>query len=135
MLDAQLIAQRFGRDTECRAAGDHLCARRACSERRQKRRGRRRVVLQRDEIAVVDVSHGEPDDIRVERLRGFARLCVRIAREAEVEHAHIVARVIERGGDARHAVGHHWHGLALAIRADEQHTWSRAHAAPASEEA
>ena len=52
---------------------------------------------------------------------------MRIARETEIEHAHVVSLVLERRGDAGHAVRHDGHGLPLAIRAHEQHARPRAH--------
>ena len=109
------------------------CEAGALSRSRGEQRCRsRRVVLQRNEIAVVNVAHRQADHVGAKFLRGLARRAVRIAREAEVEHAHIVARVIEGGGDARHAVRNHGHGLALPIRAHEQHPRACAHEIPVS---
>ena len=63
----------------------------------------------------------------LKRLRSLSREAMRIAREAEIEHAHVVSGVVERGRHARDAVRHHGHRLALAIRAHEQHARARAH--------
>ena len=132
VLHSELVAQRLGRHAERGAAGDHLRARRARAQRVPEATRPRACSARSAMRSLLSMLRTEsPMTSGLNSLAVSRARTMRIAREAEIEHAHVVSRVIERGGDARHAVRHHGHRLALAIRAHEQHARTRAHACSA----
>src|SRR5687767_2968977 len=72
VIDAEIAEERFRSDSKGCSARDDLCARRRAPQALKNVARLRRVVPERDRIAVVDVSHRDADDVRIE-----APCCVR----------------------------------------------------------
>jgi hypothetical protein len=120
VIDGKVAKQCFWSNSKCRATGYDFRARSSLPKRVQNASRFRRVVTQRDRIAVVDVPDGNANDVGPELRRGApcGRNCVGC--EAQIEEPDAMPSAIERRRNAREPVRHHRIGLSLAIGAHEQ---------------
>src|SRR5207245_283614 len=99
-INIQIAEQGFGSDAERRATRDDFRSRSSGAKRSENLPGFRRVVPQRDGVAVVNVAYRDPDYVGVEPARGLGRGSGWITPEAEVEESHAVAGLFQGGRDA-----------------------------------
>ena len=71
-------------------------------------------------LAVIEIANGEGDDLGRPGLKGADQLLLRVAREAEIEHAHLVTAGGGRGGHQAEAQRRHGLRGAEAVGMEEE---------------
>jgi hypothetical protein len=121
VIDTEVAEKRFRGNSERRTARDYLRIWRGLAKCLQHYARLRRVVAERDRVAVIDIANRNADDVWTKSPRNVARATDRIPRKAKIEEAYIVSGCVERRRDTCQTIGNDGIWLALTIGADKQH--------------